>query len=65
MDGQVERLNKTPKVIFTEKKCHNLNALLGLVTIVYHTTPVVSIGKSPFYLLYEHDAKLPTAMNLR
>ena len=65
MDGLVERLNQTSKVIFTEKKCHDLNALLGLVTMVYRTTPVVSIEKSTFYLLYEHDAKLPTAMGLR
>ena len=43
MDGQVERLNQTSKVIFTEKNCHDLNALIVGPRndgVSYHTSSV-------------------------
>ena len=65
-DGQVERLNRTLKAMLTklvEKKGRNWDTLLGPVLMAYRTTPQVSTGESPFYLLYGRDAKLPTALD--
>ena len=45
------------------EKRGNLNALLGLVLMMYHTTPQLSTRESSFYLLYRRDAKLPIAMD--
>ena len=36
---------------------------LGPVLMAYRTTPQSSTGVSPFYLLYGHDAKLPSALD--
>ena len=65
-DGQVEWLNRTLKAMLTKlvgKKAHNWDTLLGPLLMTYCTTPQVSTGESPFYLLYGRDAKLPTALD--
>ena len=46
-----------------EKKGRNWDTLLGPVLMAYRTTPQVSTGESPFYLLYGRDAKLSTALD--
>ena len=36
---------------------------LGPVLMAYRMTPQTSTGKLPFYLLYERDAKIPSALD--
>ena len=65
-DGLVERLNRTLKAMLTKlvaKNGRDWDTKLGPVLMAYRTTPQMSTGESPFYLLYGRDAKVPSALD--
>jgi len=42
---------------------HNWDQLLGPVLFAYRTTPHISSGESPFYLVYGRDARIPSSLS--
>ena len=68
MDGLVECFNRTLKQMLAKvvgKKGRDWDELLGPVLLAYHTTPHLSTGEAPFYLVYGRDAHLPTALDFK
>ena len=67
-NGLVERFNRTLKQMLSKqvnKNGRNWDKMLGGVLFAYRSTPHQSTGMSPFYLLYGHDPKLPSALNFQ
>ena len=62
-DGLVENFNRTLQAMIA-KSVHifetDLDEYLPHLFFTYHTKPRDSTGKSPFYLLYGRDARIPT-----
>ena len=64
-DGLLERLYRTLKTMLTKLVNHkdkDWDIKLGSVLMAYRTTLQTSTAKSPFYLLYGRDAKVPSAL---
>ena len=66
-DGLVERFNRTLKTMLmklVEKKGKNWDKLLGLILLAYRTSLHSSSGETPFFLMYGHDCRIPTGLNI-
>ena len=67
-DGLVEQFNCTLKQMLAKvviKKVRVWDKQLGIVLLAYRAAPHTSTGMSPFYLLYDRDPQLPTALDFR
>lgn len=67
-DGLVERYNRTLKeglAIYVEEDPLNWDEYLPFVTFAYNTSKHDSTGYSPFKLMYDRDADIPLATNVK
>ena len=66
-DGLVEGFNQTLKSMLMKLvviKCKNWDKLLGPTLLAYRTNPHSSSEETPFFLMYGHDCRMPTGLDI-